>query len=277
MALARRQGFVTNAKGDILANASVEVRVPSEDNRLADLFSDRDGTTPIGNPLLTDAQGFYGFHVVGGAYTITYTKDAYTHTDDYVGIGTASEVDAEFLAGAFDVVVPDIAGRAAYNGQAAGFSALVESDSGNDNLPTVYYKLSNSSGDWSEGFTYGVIRATSALTFRLDALGDVIATGPVWDQPAPFAGTIVSWMLLADGLGTVELEVWKDTFANFPPTAADKISGSAPLVLSNQSKNQSSTLTGWSPNFAQGDILRFNMNNCLAITKLTVVLFVRRS
>jgi hypothetical protein len=53
-----------------------------------------------------------------------------------------------------DQVVPDIAARAAYDGEAKNFAVLVESDSSNSDLPTLYFKESASSGDWSNGFTF---------------------------------------------------------------------------------------------------------------------------
>lgn len=54
-----------------------------------------------------------------------------------------------------DEVVPDISGRDAYDGEAKNFAVLVESDSSNDDLPTLYFKLSATSGDWSAGSTFG--------------------------------------------------------------------------------------------------------------------------
>lgn len=53
-----------------------------------------------------------------------------------------------------DEVVPDLTGRDAYDAGAKNFAVLVESDSSNDNLPTLYFKLSATSGDWSDGFTF---------------------------------------------------------------------------------------------------------------------------
>lgn len=49
-----------------------------------------------------------------------------------------------------DAVVDDIAGRAAHDGEAAGFAVLVVSDASNDDKPTLYYKLSAASADWSD-------------------------------------------------------------------------------------------------------------------------------
>jgi hypothetical protein len=49
-----------------------------------------------------------------------------------------------------NAVVNEIAGRDAYDDEAAAFAVLVVSDSSNDNKPTLYYKLSATSADWSD-------------------------------------------------------------------------------------------------------------------------------
>jgi hypothetical protein len=54
-----------------------------------------------------------------------------------------------------DEVVALIADRDAFDDEPKGFAVLVESDAGNDDLPTLYFKLSGDSADWSGGFTFG--------------------------------------------------------------------------------------------------------------------------
>ena len=53
-----------------------------------------------------------------------------------------------------DEIVPNLAGRAAYDGEVKNFAVLVEVDSSNSNEPTMYFKLSAASGDWSSGYTF---------------------------------------------------------------------------------------------------------------------------
>lgn len=100
MALARWTGLVQDGQGNAVSGALVEVR--SEDsNALVPLFSDRAGTVAIGNPF-TSADAMIAFHVAGGSYRITASKGTYERTWRYVGIGTASELDAESLQGQID-------------------------------------------------------------------------------------------------------------------------------------------------------------------------------
>jgi len=277
MPFARYQFTVTDGSGNAVPGASVEVRREVIGLPLVQLFSDRDGNVPIGNPILADADGFVAFHIQGGAFKITASSGGFERTWRYVPIGTLQEFDfgtsgilsfdwdaivAELaatlggnlrlngtsigdvaggggLSAAFDNVTSQtlaasankasatsgylgrsfstpkrvfkavvygsndaprtlisndqdtewdhawvrvshnsaastiavaecqifeaIAGRGAYDGEAKSFSVLVESDSNHANLPTVYYKLSNTSGDWSDGFVFPAIRLKAAL------------------------------------------------------------------------------------------------------------------
>lgn len=76
----------------------------------------------------------------------------------------------------------------------------------------------------------------------------------------PISGTISAAYIMADVSGTISVEVWKDTFANFPPTVADKISASAPIALSSAQKGEDTTLTGWTKTVTAGDALCFNVS-----------------
>jgi hypothetical protein len=93
----------------------------------------------------------------------------------------------------------------------------------------------------------------------------------------PFAATITSVTLLADQTGSVVLNIWKDTFANFPPTVADSICGSSKPTISSSNKYTDSTLTGWTTSIAANDILAFNVESVLNFTKLTITLNLVRT
>jgi hypothetical protein len=96
--------------------------------------------------------------------------------------------------------------------------------------------------------------------------------GAIQDVVVQYAGTIQSVMLLADQTGSVSVGIWKDVYANFPPTIADSIVASAPPTLSSAVKSEDSTLTGWTTALAAGDVLRFYLTSCADITKLLLVL-----
>lgn len=96
MALARCNFVVQDDAGNIVDGASVEVRSEASGS-LVSVYSDRSGSTPLGNPYTATDGADAGFHVAGGAYKITATKASFTRTWRYVPVGTMQEVD---LAGA---------------------------------------------------------------------------------------------------------------------------------------------------------------------------------
>jgi len=70
------------------------VSVTDEDTGLpAVLYKDRNGNEFAGNPVKSDGNGQVLFFVVGGAYRITATKDGFSSTLRYQGIGLAGEFD----------------------------------------------------------------------------------------------------------------------------------------------------------------------------------------
>lgn len=106
---------------------------------------------------------------------------------------------------------------------------------------------------------------------------DVISTGVVGSLEIPFACTINQVTLLADQSGSIVVDIWKDTYANYPPTVADTITASAKPTLSAAEKSQDSTLTGWTTSISAGDILRFNVDSATTVTRVTLSLKVTKS
>jgi hypothetical protein len=102
---------------------------------------------------------------------------------------------------------------------------------------------------------------------------NVISTGVCADLRWPFAGTLTRWTLLADIAGAIVFDIWKDSFANFPPVIADTITASAkPTLTASDDEAESTTLTGWTTAFAEGDIFRFNVDSVATIRRVTLEL-----
>lgn len=118
----------------------------------------------------------------------------------------------------------------------------------------------------------------AAISFLLDGgSGAVIATGLKGFVRVPFACNIVSVDVIADQSGSIVIDIWKDTYANHPPTDADSITASAPPTLSSAIKSTDSTLTGWTKAIAAGDILAFNVDSAATVSLVTVVLHLERT
>lgn len=137
-------------------------------------------------------------------------------------------------------------------------------------------EISLGSGLSMSGTTLSAAGAAAArtITLGLDNAGSAITTGVKADVYLPYAGTITAVTMLADQSGSIVVDIWKDTYANYPPTGADAITASAKPTISSATKSQDTTLTGWTTSVSAGDTLRFNVDSCTAITRLNLVLTV---
>jgi hypothetical protein len=116
------------------------------------------------------------------------------------------------------------------------------------------------------------------LTAVFDGGGSVLSTGSksLYLQ-SPYSGTITSARLFADQSGSIVIDVWKDTYANFPPTVADTITASAKPTLSAAQKSEDTTLTGWATTVTKGDIFEFNIDSVSTITKVVLVMEISKT
>ena len=109
-----------------------------------------------------------------------------------------------------------------------------------------------------------------SLQFIIDGGGSAITTGEKGHLEVPFGITITGWTILADQSGSIVVDVWKDTYANFPPTVADTIAGTEKPTLSTAQKNQDLALSTWTTAVAAGDILAFNVDSVATVTRVLV-------
>jgi hypothetical protein len=118
---------------------------------------------------------------------------------------------------------------------------------------------------------------TALINFIIDGGGAVPGTGIKGDLEVPFACTITASRIVADVSGSAVVDIWKDTYANFPPVDGDSITASATPILSSAIKNQDTTLTGWTTSIAAGDWLRFNLDSVTTCKIITVTLTVTKT
>lgn len=121
------------------------------------------------------------------------------------------------------------------------------------------------------------VNNSSAIIFIIDGGTVTITTGVKGDLAIPFNCTITSVELLANQAGSIVIDIWKDTYTNFPPTVADTIVSAAKPTISNAVKSLDSTLTGWTTAVTSGDILRFNVDSVTSIKRVTVTLNVTKN
>lgn len=155
--------------------------------------------------------------------------------------------------------------------------AAAEAAVGSLNMPVI------SSGDAGKsivvnntenGFTLNdtTNQRTFDITVQFDGGSSPITNGVKGYVPVDFSGTIIGWTLVGDQSGSMVVDVWKDTYTNYPPTVADTITASAKPTISTSLKGKSSTLTGWTTSFSAGDVFGFNIDSNSAIKFATLSL-----
>lgn len=136
---------------------------------------------------------------------------------------------------------------------------------------------------------YG-LRQTGASAFAWEAeyasiafhLGDgtnaiVAATEPDQWVEVPFDAVIVSARLGADASGSIVLDLWRDTYANYPPDVGDTITASAKPTLSSALKAEDTTLTGWSTTLTRGQWLRVHVDSAATCKRVVLSLGLRKT
>jgi len=128
---------------------------------------------------------------------------------------------------------------------------------------------------WNQDVVANMIAMTPhGVSVVIDGGGAVITAGIKMDVEVPAKCSITANSLLADQSGSIVIDIWKDTFANAPPTVADTITASAKPTITTATKSTDSTLTGWTKALAVGDILRINVDSATTITRCTLALRV---
>lgn len=118
--------------------------------------------------------------------------------------------------------------------------------------------------------------APFTIPFIIDGGPNPITLGDMGHLHIPFACTIHSCTMLADQSGSIVVDIWKDSYANFPPTVADTITAAAKPTITTADKSQDTTLTGWDIDITAGDVLAFNVDSCATIQRLTISLSVTK-
>ena len=138
-----------------------------------------------------------------------------------------------------------------------------------DNLNNIRY--------WVHGGASASTGLASTILYTIDGGGSAITTGIKGDLVVDFNCIVNSATLLADQSGSIVVDIWKNTYLNYPPVDADSITASTPPTLSGAIKSQDITLAGWTPTITAGDILRYNVDSVATVERVLVALKVTRT
>lgn len=117
---------------------------------------------------------------------------------------------------------------------------------------------------------------------RHEALGinffiNGVLTGIMGMLRVPFSCSIREVSLFCDQSGSIKIDIWKDSYGNYPPTDADSICGGNEPEIVGGVKYSDAVLTDWDLHINNGDVLFFNVDSVTDIEKCLVVLKVLRN
>lgn len=117
---------------------------------------------------------------------------------------------------------------------------------------------------------------TANVVVVFDGNGSVINTGSFIDVEIPWNSYITDIIMMADQTGSFTFNIFKGTYASYPPTTASSIcSASRPTIAANY-KSYDSTLTNWITYIPSGSILRYYSDSCSSITRCSTILKLRK-
>ena len=158
-----------------------------------------------------------------------------------------------------------------YNG--SSYVAIADHTSGSTTEPGI-------GANWEDAWMLlagGEQLKSSSFQIAVRGNGYPLTAGMKGHLHVPFDCVITEATLLADVVGSVVVDIWKDTYGSYPPTNADSITASSPLTLSSAFKTTDTALTGWTKTLAQGDVLAFVIDSNSLIGELTIALSVDRT
>ena len=139
-------------------------------------------------------------------------------------------------------------------------------------------KIGTGSTAWSS-LSYLEASTLDDTTIKLAVLafaggGSDIADDTVVDSYVPTAATITGITISATDAAACSsvVDLWVDTYANFPPTVADTITASAKPTLSTALVNKDTTLTSWTTAVSADSFIRGNVdsNDCTGTVIVTI-------
>ncbi len=119
--------------------------------------------------------------------------------------------------------------------------------------------------------TWSTSKGAFGVTF--DGQGGVVSVGKTDWVFIPYNCTITGWVITGDQVGSCVIDIWKDTYANFPPTAADSIAGSEKPTLASARTNIDLSLSPPWAAVTAGDCIMFYVESCSTLTKINLIVY----
>jgi hypothetical protein len=142
-----------------------------------------------------------------------------------------------------------------------------------------YVSQRTTTGKIAQAFLPAVV---GTIEFLSDGANVTLLTGVKGYLEIPFTGLITRSTLLANQTGSIVIDIWKCTEAQFDggvthPVVTDSITSGNPPTITNGIKAQDNSLVDWTTNVNVGDVLAFNINSVTNIQRITLSLGITRT
>lgn len=126
------------------------------------------------------------------------------------------------------------------------------------------------------GRSYPVAGGRGLVVLVADATPDDIAAGEIAYLPFPkFDAKIDGWTMVADAVGSIQIDIWKAPYPTIP-TVANSITNGAPPALVAQQINREVEVPGWSTRITAEDTLAFKIDSASGVKRVTLSLSVEK-
>ena len=165
-------------------------------------------------------------------------------------------------------------GTSGFSGQvgASGFSGTYSGWSGTSGQQGIQ-GIQGYSG--TSGFSGSAPTAYDCENFIIS--GSPITNAAVGEITIGYNARIVGIQMTSFQTGDITVDIWRSSFASYPPTQAGSITGSNLPAIVNSNKFQDLVLAGWITSLNQNDVLRFVVSNASCINVCTVSLLLART
>ena len=193
-----------------------------------------------------------------GGNTFTVGTSTYFVSSGNIGIGTSSPTSRLHVVG--DISVDNIT---------VNNTLTVSAISAGGSIGSANQILT------SNGSTAQWANRLATIGYTIDGGGSTITTGVAGSGVRPsFNCTIQSVSLISTQTGNIVVDIWSDTFNNYPPTVSKSITANATPTINSSKTYEDTTLTGWNTTINAGNVLLFNVNSCSNVTTCSVLLSV---
>ena len=111
------------------------------------------------------------------------------------------------------------------------------------------------------------------IVMTTDGGGSAIETGAKGFIYIPYDCTLTGWDMVVDTSGSIVIDVWVDTYVNYPPTNADTITNGHEPTITTAVKNTDADISDWSAvTLTAGSYIRWNVDSVTDVTMVVLTL-----